>query len=186
MRARTGYNGVDVAAGRVMLGASVDIHVRRAKIADASEIAKTFAESWRATYRGVIPHNHLENMIRRRSAPRWRSSIRAGELVLLAEYDDKVIGYATCGTARSRGAQKGEIYEIYLMPEYQGLGFGEFLFEACRSRLDERRLKGLIVWALAENSGALNFYWQLGGRPLVSAYERIGGVRLEKIAFTWD
>ncbi|MFT5511029.1 MAG: ribosomal protein S18 acetylase RimI-like enzyme [Hyphomicrobiaceae bacterium] len=169
-----------------MLSASLDVDVRRARIADAPALAEIFGESWRATYRGVIPHNHLENMIRRRGTARWRSSIRAGELVLLIEYEGKNVGYATCGTARSRGAHKGEIYEIYLLPDYQGVGFGEYLFEACRCRLDERRLKGLIVWALAENTGAANFYWQLGGRPLVSSYERIGGVRLEKIAFTWD
>lgn len=169
-----------------MLGASLEVQVRRARIADASELADIFATSWRTTYRGVIPHSHLENMIRRRGTARWRSSIRAGEMVLLLEYEGKNVGYATCGTSRSRGAHKGEIYEIYLLPDYQGLGFGEYLFEACRHRLDQRRLKGLIVWALAENTGAVNFYWQLGGRPLVSSYERIGGVRLEKIAFAWD
>ena len=169
-----------------MIGASLDVRVRRARIADAPALAGIFRDTWRATYRGVIPHSHLENMIRRRGTARWRSSIRAGEMVLLLEYEGKNVGYATCGTARSRGAHKGEIYEIYLLPDYQGVGFGEFLFEACRYRLDERRLKGLLVWALAENTGAVNFYWQLGGRPLVSAYERIGGVRLEKIAFAWD
>ena len=169
-----------------MLGASLDVEVRRARIGDAADLADLFRDSWRATYRGVIPHTHLENMIRRRGPARWRSAIRSGEMVLVVEYDGKPVGYATCGTARSRGAQKAEIYEIYLLPEYQGLGFGEYLFEACRYRLDQRRLRGLIVWSLAENTQAINFYWQLGGRPLVSSYERIGGVRLEKIAFSWD
>lgn len=169
-----------------MLGASLDVRIRRARISDAPALAGIFRDSWRATYRGLIPHTHLENMIRRRGTARWRSAIRAGEMVLLMEYDGKNVGYATCGTARSRGAHKGEIFEIYLLPDYQGLGFGEYLFEACRYRLDERRLKGLVVWALAENTGAVNFYWQLGGRPLTSAYERVGGIRLEKIAFAWD
>lgn len=169
-----------------MLSTGLDVQVRRARISDSPTLAGIFRDSWRATYRGVIPHNHLENMIRRRGTARWRSSIRAGEMALLMEFDGKYIGYATCGTARSRGAHKGEIYEIYLLPDYQGVGFGEYLFEACRFRLDERHLKGLLVWALAENAGATNFYWKLGGRPLVSAYERIGGIRLEKIAFAWD
>jgi ribosomal protein S18 acetylase RimI-like enzyme len=169
-----------------MLGASLDVQVRRARISDAPALAGIFRDTWRSTYRGVIPHNHLENMIRTRGTARWRSSIRAGEMTLILGFEGKNIGYATCGTARSRGAHKGEIYEIYLLPDYQGVGFGQYLFEACRYRLDERRLKGLLVWALAENTGAVHFYWQLGGRPLVSAYERIGGVRLEKIAFAWD
>ena len=168
------------------MGVSLDVSVRRARMADAPALAGIFRDTWRATYRGIIPHKHLENMIRRRGTARWRSAIRSGEMVLLIEYDGRNVGYATCGTARSRGAHKGEIYEIYLLPDYQGLGFGQYLFEACRFRLDERHLRGLVVWALAENTAAVNFYWQLGGRPLVSAYERIGSVRLEKVAFTWD
>jgi ribosomal protein S18 acetylase RimI-like enzyme len=169
-----------------MLGAGLDLEVRRARVGDAPRLADVFRDSWRATYRGVIPHTHLENMIRRRGPARWRNAIRSGEMILVIEFDGEIVGYATCGTTRSRCAHKGEIYEIYLLPDFQGLGFGEFLFEACRFRLDQRRLPGLIVWALAENSQAVNFYWHLGGRPMVSAYERIGGVRLEKIAFTWD
>lgn len=169
-----------------MLGASSDVRVRRARIADAPALAGIFRETWRSTYRAIIPHDHLEALIRRRGTARWRASIRSGELVLVLEFDDKMIGYATCGVSRSRGRFKGEIYEIYLLPDYQGLGFGEFLFEACRYQLDERRLRGLVVWALAENAGAIHFYWQRGGRPLTSAYERFGRDRLEKIAFTWE
>ena len=169
-----------------MLGASLDVQVRRARIADAPELAEIFAGSWRTTYRGVIPHNHLENMIRRRGTARWRSSIRAGEMVLLIEYEGKNVGYATCGTARSRGRTRARSTKFTCCPTIRASVSENILFEACRYRLDERRLKGLIVWALAENAGAVNFYWQLGGRPLVSSYERIGGVRLEKIAFAWD
>lgn len=169
-----------------MLGASLDVTVRRARISDAPALAGIFRDSWQSTYRGIIPHTHLENLIRRRGTARWRSSIRAGEIVLMAAHRGRNVGYATCGSARSRGQHKGEIYEIYLLPEYQGCGFGEYLFEACRHKLDERRLRGLIVWALAENNGATGFYWQMGGRPLTSSYQKVGGARLETVAFCWD
>ena len=169
-----------------MLSESSHVCVRRARVSDAPALSGIYRDSWRATYRGVIPHHHLELMIRRRGTAYWRTSIRAGEIVLLLEFKDKLVGYATCGVARSRGPMKGEIYEIYLVPEYQGVGMGEYLFEACRNHLDARRLDGLLVWVLAENERAIDFYWRRGGRPLTSGYDRIGGVRLEKVAFAWQ
>ena len=69
------------------------------------------------------------------------------------------------GSSRQRGPYQGEIYELYLDPIYQGLGLGEHLFEGCRHTLDMRKLNGLIVWALLDNTAACDFYWRRGGRP---------------------
>ena len=87
--------------------------------------------------------------------------------------------------SRQRGPYQGEIYELYLDPIYQGLGLGEHLFEGCRHTLDMRKLNGLIVWALLDNTPACDFYWRRGGRPVASAFTRIGRAKLEKVAFTW-
>lgn len=168
-----------------MLGARSDIKIRKAKPADANSVADTFRQSWQQAYRGIIPHLHLENMVRRRGPDWWTNTIRSVEGLLVLEHAGTVAGYATLGFARTRGPQQGEIYELYIAPVYQGLGLGEHLFEACRNSLDERRLRGLIVWALAQNSMATDFYWRRGGRPIKQSFETIGGAKLEKIAFAW-
>jgi hypothetical protein len=49
-----------------------------------------------------------------------------------------------------------------------------------------RQLRGLVVWALAENIAARTFYWHRGGRPAGHGFERFGGKRLKKIAFAWE
>jgi hypothetical protein len=36
-------------------------------------------------------------------------------------------------------------------------------------RLDMRKLNGLIVWALLDNTAACDFYWRRGGRPIDNA-----------------
>jgi ribosomal protein S18 acetylase RimI-like enzyme len=169
-----------------MLGSSAHLRVRRGKPSDAEALAAVFRDSWQVAYRGIIPHLHLESMIRRRSPEWWASSIGCGDNILVLEIDRKVVGYATWGCARTRGPCQGEIYELYLTPTHQGLGFGEYLFEACRHAMDQRKLKGLICWALAENRAAIGFYWRRGGRPIAQSYENIGGERLEKIAFAWS
>ena len=76
----------------------------------------------------------------------------------------------------------GEIFELYLAPEYQGLGFGGRLFEACRADLAFHGLETVIVWALAENDRAIGFYEHLGGRVVRRASENFGSEKRARIA----
>jgi ribosomal protein S18 acetylase RimI-like enzyme len=168
-----------------MLGSGSKVSVRGGKSADAPALARVFRESWLFAYRGIIPQLHLDGLIRQRTPEWWRSTVRSGDSVLVLEFAGKLVGYATFGSARQRGPFQGEIYELYLDPVCQGLGFGEHLFEGCRHALDMRKLRGLIVWALLDNTPAFDFYWRRGGRPVANAFTRIGGARLEKIAFAW-
>lgn len=169
-----------------MLGSSSQVSVRPAKAADARALAHVFQQSWSHAYAAIIPSLHLETMIKRRGVDWWKSSLRSGESVLVLELAGGVHGYATAGAARNRGRYRGEIYELYIEPTHQGLGLGEQLFESCRQRLDERGLDGLVVWALADNTRATEFYWRRGGRPVARAFDRFGNRKLEKIAFAWD
>lgn len=169
-----------------MLQARTDIRVRKGTQKDASALAQLFREAWELAYRGIIPHLHLETMIRRRDLKWWQNTMRGGDGMLVLEVAGTVAGYVTFGRARGRGKTQGEIYELYLAPTYQGLGFGEHLFEAARYALDERRLNGLIVWALAENTAACQFYWRRGGRPAGKTTDAIGGVKLEKVSYIWS
>jgi ribosomal protein S18 acetylase RimI-like enzyme len=168
-----------------MLGSGSKVCVRKGRLADAAALSLVFRESWLFAYRGIIPHLHLEGLVRQRTPEWWRSVVRSGDAPLVLELAGKVAGYATFGAARHRGSFQGEIYELYVDPVYQGLGFGEHLFEGSRHALDMRKLKGLIVWALLDNTPACDFYWRRGGRPVTSTFTKIGGARLEKVAFGW-
>ena len=76
----------------------------------------------------------------------------------------RVAGYANYGRNRARSLfYDGEIYELYLRPEFQGLGFGRRLFTAARRDLAQSGLKSLVVWALSDNEPAVDFYRALGG-----------------------
>lgn len=168
-----------------MIGAETARTVRRARPADSGPLAKIFAETWRLTYSGIIPHAHLECLIRRRAKAWWGKAIKSESHLLVVEIDGTIAGYASCGAARLGRVYKGEIFELYIDPLYQGLGLGEHLFEACRSELDRRGLSGLIVWALEDNTSAASFYWSRGGRPVARTTERFGTVKLGKIAYSW-
>ena len=80
---------------------------------------------------------------------------------------------------------RGEIFELYLLPEYQGLGFGRRMFDAARRDLTGNRLSGLIVWALADNERACGFYEHLGGIQVREMEERFGSETRQRFAFGW-
>lgn len=160
--------------------------IRRSEHGDRNTLAELHAEAWRYAYRGIIPGIALERMIARRGPAWWDRRCGPRNRALLLEFDGRVAGYALIGASRIPSRPRmGEIYELYVRPEYQGAGFGRALFEEARRRLGLRRLAGLVVWALAENDLACEFYQAMGGQARFRAFETLGGARLEKIAFHW-
>jgi GNAT superfamily N-acetyltransferase len=163
------------------------IQVRPAQRRDAPILADIHAEAWRGAYCGIIPHVSLERMLAHRGPGWWAAAVAARQPPLVLEFDRNPIGYTTFGRSRSAGPGfQGEIFELYLHPIFQGLGFGGRLFADARRRLAERRFKGLVVWALADNEGACSFYLGLGGKPIAEGAERFDRISLRKIAFAWS
>ncbi len=166
---------------------TLTIGIRKAEPRDAEAIADVHHLAWRGAYSGIIPHRALNRMIDRRGPDWWANAIRRAATVLVVEIGGKLAGYATIGRNRARElAQQGEIYELYLRPEYQGIGLGSRLFAAAREKLADSGLKGLVVWALEENSGALSFYEGAGGRDVAEGVEIFDQKALKKVAFVWD
>ena len=166
---------------------TVVIEIRRAKPLDAEEVALAHDQAWRAAYQGIIPGTELEKLISRRGPDWWHSAIRKGSRIALMQFGDTVAGYANYGRNRARSlAYDGEVYEIYLRPEFQGLGFGRRLFSAARRDLAQSGLKSLVVWALSDNEPAVSFYGAVGGRAVARSSERFGDKTLDKVAYAWS
>src|SRR5271154_5722429 len=127
------------------------ISIRAARLGDEGEIASVHDAAWREAYRGIIPGRELERMIARRGPSWWRSAIlRRSRLVVLG-FDDAIGGYASYGRNRVPAmAYGGEIFELYIAPEFQGLGFGKRMFATARKDLAEHGYASFLVWALAE------------------------------------
>ncbi|MPZ55581.1 MAG: GNAT family N-acetyltransferase [Rhizobiales bacterium] len=162
------------------------IEIRQAKPPDAGAVADTHDEAWRSAYQGIIPGIELEKLVSRRGAEWWDSAIRKGSRISILVFGDLVAGYANYGRNRARSlSYDGEIYELYLRPEFQGLGFGRRLFSAARKDLAASGMKSLVIWALSDNDPAVEFYRALGGRPVARSSERFGTRTLDKVAFGW-
>jgi len=165
---------------------TVLIEIRRARPADAKSVAATHDDAWRNAYQGVIPGPELERLIARRGEAWWNGAIRKGSRISLLAFGDTIAGYANYGRNRARSLYyDGEIYELYLRPEFQGLGFGRRLFSSARRDLLQSGLKSMVVWALSDNDPATEFYRALGGRMVARSSEKFGPKSLDKVAFAW-
>ena len=163
------------------------ITIRPARIADAKEIAQVHDAAWRDAYRGIIPGRELEQLIARRGPDWWHSAIRRGTEIMVLDFDESIGGYVSYGHNRVKSLPfRGEIFELYLAPEFQGLGFGSRLFAAARKELADYGLTTTVVWALSDNERALAFYRRLGGWVARRAEERFGPDVRGRIAFGFN
>jgi len=165
---------------------TVLIEIRQARTSDAGAIAATHDDAWRSAYQGLIPGAELDKLINRRGPQWWDSAIRKGSRINVMVFGEQIAGYANYGRNRARSLQyQGEIYELYLRPEFQGLGFGRRLFGAAKRDLNLSGLKSIVIWALTDNDPALELYRAMGGRMVARSSEQFGSKTLDKVALGW-
>ena len=135
--------------------------IRCANIEDAAGIARVRAESWRTAYRGIVSDEFLDAIDVSEWSERQRRNMAntPPELVsFVANVEEEVVGWTVGGPNRdTESAYTGELYAIYLLPEYQRHGIGRKLTAATAIWLIGEGLHSMIVWTLAET-----------GRPDVS------------------
>ncbi|RWX75135.1 GNAT family N-acetyltransferase [Neorhizobium lilium] len=166
---------------------TLSIDVRRAEPQDARAISMAHRESWEQAYAGIIPHKPLIQMLERRGEGWWRKAASGPATLLVLDVAGTIAGYATIGLNRSRALPfDGEIYEIYLRPEYQGIGLGRRLFGESRRLLKSLGCEGLVVWCLEDSEHAIRFFRRHDGADTVEGMEDFGGTNLKKIGFVWQ
>lgn len=165
---------------------TLSIEIRRAEPQDAGAISQAHRLSWEQTYSGLIPHKPLTQMLERRGETWWRKATRGSATMLVVEVAGVVAGYATLGLSRARGLpHDGEVYELYLRPEYQGVGLGSVLFTEARRLLKSLGCDGIVVWCLEDSELANRFFRSHGGRDVAEGMEDFAGKQLKKIGYVW-
>jgi GNAT superfamily N-acetyltransferase len=165
------------------------MRIREATIADVAAIAKVHVESWRTTYKGLLPEDYLANLTPEQREPLWRKILSrpvGHSLDYVAEdHAGNIVGFASGGPERS-GDQvyTGEVYAIYLLESWQGQGIGRQLIAAVVRQLIQRGFTSLLIWVLADNPSR-RFYEALGGQPVREKLEMTGGVEVKDVAYGW-
>lgn len=164
------------------------VQIREAVPGDAAAIAGVHVDTWRTTYRGIVPDAFLDSMDIAARTRRWLERIERpspGVFTLALVHGGAVIGFAVGGPRRDGPAEyDGELHAIYLRAAHQGQGYGRSLVTAVARRLAAAGQHNMLIWVLAANPACL-FYQALGGQEVVRRIEEIGGVELAEIGYGW-
>jgi L-amino acid N-acyltransferase YncA len=143
------------------------VAIRDATPADARAIATVHVRSWQAAYRGELPDAYLDGLSIDDRHARWVERLaepEANARTLVAEEDGRVMGFASLGPSRDEDvpAGTGEVYAIYLLPEWFGRGVGRQLFARANERLRDLGYVRATLWVLATNERSRRFYEAAG------------------------
>lgn len=165
------------------------MYIRPARVADAAAIARVHVDTWRTTYKDLLPEDFLANLSYEQRERFWQnivSNADSSHRVYVAEDETgNLVGFASGGPERTDNKDyRGEIYAIYVLQEYHRQGIGRKLANALVKRLMQAGMSSLLVWVLAENRSR-EFYERLGGEPVFEKTTTIGDTRVIEIGYGW-
>ena len=164
--------------------------LREATVADAAGIAFVHVESWRTTYPGIMPQEHLDALSVAERTEVWQGILQnsiGGSCTFVAQAENGgIVGFVHGGKERSGDPDyAAEIQTIYLLKSQQGTGLGRRLMVAAVRHLRENGFPTLMLWTHVRNP-ARGFYEALGGAAVRSTQRVIKGVTYDDVGYGWD
>ncbi|WP_374971799.1 N-acetyltransferase family protein [Blautia producta] len=123
---------------------------------DIMVISRIYEESWKYTYKGLIPQDYLESI----PEGRWGANLENSNWSTLVCVDNgRIVGTSSfCESRFSQFSGWAEIISIYLLPDYMGRGFGKALSDSVIVELKKMGYRNIFFGVLEENLGARKFY----------------------------
>lgn len=164
--------------------------IRDATPDDAPAIARIHVDSWRETYRGLMPEEVFPTLSYEGRERQWRAATAAagegrGCVVVADDGEAGIVGFACGGACRGEWGYDGELFAIYLPRAHQGRGLGKALFLAVAGRIAAQGKRSMLLWVLENNAPARGFYEALGGVPAGEKTEEIVGATIHEVAYGW-
>jgi ribosomal protein S18 acetylase RimI-like enzyme len=163
-----------------------EIMIRPARASDARGIARLDVETWRTTYAGVLPASYLVGLSERRREAGWRAVIlrEPRDVRIAVDVDGIIRGFGSCGPNRTDPFFAGEVFTLYVAPDWQNQGIGKRLLIALFRRLVTAGHRSAIVWVLRDNPARF-FYERLGARQVSHRPLPVGRMAVEAVAYGW-
>ncbi len=161
--------------------------IREAGVDDVEGIAKVHVDSWKSTYKGIVPEEYLNTLTYNSRKRIWDKAIPNGGVYVAINEKGEIVGFSSGGIERSGDypTYQGEIYAIYLLKQYQGKGLGKRLVEPIKEGLINQGIFTMLVLVLCENDARF-FYESLGAREVDQIEVTIGGEQLKESVYVWD
>ncbi|HSE78009.1 MAG TPA: GNAT family N-acetyltransferase [Alphaproteobacteria bacterium] len=167
----------------------------------AGDIARVYVDTWRTAYAGLLPDKVLLGMSYERQTGDWswviRNRAESQPIIVATEIGHGVVGFISYGRSRAAdrpaegpcaerqgGPRVGEVFTLYVLPEFQDRGIGRQLLLAAFTSLRDRGFERALLWVLRANNARF-FYERLGGVRISERRERLWGCQVDETAYGW-
>lgn len=164
------------------------MNIRRAVIEDAKGIARVHVDSWRTTYKGIIPDDFLNNLSYEQRTELWKKNIaKEDNYVVVAENNEgQIVGFADAWKRETNLVESSsDLTSIYLLEEYQGQGIGKKLFKELFEHFKQLGYVKIFVEVLEENNTRY-FYENYDAKLVKTVQIKIGEKILNELIYEWD
>ncbi|WP_100011262.1 GNAT family N-acetyltransferase [Lentibacillus sediminis] len=161
--------------------------IRKALQSEAADIAKVSVDSWRTTYRGIIPDAFLDQISYEQRTENWAYNLTQQAIYVAENEQGGIVGFADGGPRRGDRyeAYQGEIYAIYILQEYQRKGLGKKLLQPVVEDLQQAGMHSMIVLVLEDNPS--KYFYEAAGAKCIDRVEiGIAGTKLNELVYAWD
>lgn len=164
-----------------------EITIRPARAGDAKPIARIDVETWQATYAGILGTPYLAGLSAERREFGWNNAIQRspGDVHVAIAGEDDVVGFGSCGASRGEPGFTGEVFTLYVTPDWQNQGVGRRLLLAMFRRLVTQGHRTAIIWVLRENPSRF-FYQRLGGKESRRKLLPFNGMQVAASGYGWS
>ncbi len=166
-----------------------NFNIRDATIDDANAIAWVRYNSWQETYRGIVSDVYLDAMTLAEGEERWKFILSHPSsqkfITVVTNENEEVVGFVSGGKARDNETKtEGEIYALYLLRKYHGLGLGKKLFLYGIDELRKLGLQSFAVFVLTKNP-TLDFYRKFKPDFEINEMVELGDEDYDEIGLAW-
>jgi ribosomal protein S18 acetylase RimI-like enzyme len=162
--------------------------IRKASVTDAKGIAKVHVDSWRTTYKNIIPDEFLEKLSYDQRTELWIKNIsKECNYVFVAENNEgEIVGFADGGRRETNNVENsGDLTSIYVLETYQGLGIGKQLMKQLFLQFEELGFNRIFVEVLEKNKS--RFFYEANGAELLKSEKiKIAGAELNLLVYEWN
>jgi GNAT superfamily N-acetyltransferase len=162
------------------------MQIRACRMADAYSLSRIYVKTWQDTYLGILPFGYLYSMSVVRMQQGLIDDLKSRRIIrYVAEEAGRPVGFISGGYERN-GDQVycGEIYELYVLKEYQRRGAGSELVSSLVTEFNNLGIYSMLVQVLDENPYR-RFYEKINGIYLRNSRIPFAGEVLDVAVYGW-
>ena len=139
--------------------------IRYANTDDAIILGHIHSKSWKVAYKGIVPDEVLNNITAEKRQGYFKKALTEGWEENAIIFDNNTpLGFICIGKCRDHDKESscGEVWAIYLLPEFWHRGIGSVLIQWGIEELKKKNYNKVTLWVLEENENARRFCEKMG------------------------